>query len=285
MSNPFQPASPPPPKSPGERRARPRFDTMKIWDEATAALLANRDVLLAVLGVFSVLPVFAWVQFLPLPEQVAGNGSTQQLEQWGQYFNANWLPVLAVLLLQYFGMLVTLALLGDAARPTVSEAMRQALRAAPSFLAALLAGQVFAMLCGLIPAILIGLTGSLALVWMGMLIGGVLFFYVLARFAFIGPAVVLDGIRNPVQALRGSFLATKGIGWQMLAFLLMIYFAFLIVGWLLQAALVLLVKLIAGAAAATLAGNFVNSVVQAAEVATFVAVIAAAYRQTGKPAA
>ncbi|MDL2351995.1 MAG: hypothetical protein QFC78_04025 [Pseudomonadota bacterium] len=279
MSNPFQPTPPPPPKSPGERRARPRFDTMKIWDEASAALLANREVLLAVLGVFSILPVFALTQFIPLPEPVPGQLPAQLFERWGQYFDDNWLPFLAVMLAQLLGMLVTLALLGDPRRPTVGEAMRQALRASPSFLAALIGGHALAVLSGLVPVILIGLSGSIPLTKVAAVIGSVVILYMLVRFAFIGPAVLLGGERNPVYALRRSFFATKGIGWQMLVFILLIYVAFSIIGWLIQAALVIVTTLVAGAEGGTLIGNLVESAVQAALAATFVAVIAASYRQ------
>ena len=279
MSNPFQPTPPPPPKSPGERRARPRFDTMKIWDEASAALLANREVLLAVLGVFSILPVFALTQFIPLPEPVPGQLPAQLFERWGQYFDDNWLPFLAVMLAQLLGMLVTLALLGDPRRPTVGEAMRQALRASPSFLAALIGGHALAVLSGLVPVILIGLSGSIPLTKVAAVIGSVVILYMLVRFAFIGPAVLLGGERNPIYALRRSFFATKGIGWQMLVFILLIYVAFSIIGWLIQAALVIVTTLVAGAEGGTLIGNLVESAVQAALAATFVAVIAASYRQ------
>ena len=283
MSNPFQPTPPPPPppKSPGERRARPRFDTMKIWDEASAALLANRDVLLAVLGVFSVLPNFALQMLAPVPEPGSGQSPEQLLTKLGTYFDANWLPLAAVVAVQFFGMLVTLALLGDPQRPTVGEAMRSAARGTPSFLAALAGGMALAFLTGLIPVVLIGLSGSLALTQLAAVIGTVVILYMLVRFAFIGPAVLLGGERNPVYALRRSFFATKSIGWQLLVFILLIFIAFRVVGWLITAAVVLLTTLIAGAAGAALIGALIACFVQAALAATFVAVIVASYRQVG----
>ena len=283
MSNPFQPAPPTPP-SPAERRARPRFDTMKIWDEASAALLANRDVLLAVLGVFSVLPNFALQMLAPVPEPVAGQAPEQLLAQLGNYFDANWLPIVVVVAVQFFGMLVALALLGDPGRPTVGEAIRTAARGTPGFLAALAGGLALAFLTGLIPVILIGLSGSLSLTQVAAVIGTVVILYMLVRFAFIGPAVLLGGERNPVYALLTSYFATKGIGWQLLVFILLIFVAFRIVGWLITAALVLVTTLIAGAAGGALVGALIGCFVQAALAATFVAVIFASYRQIGNVA-
>ena len=257
---------------------------MKIWDEAVKALLANRDVLLAVLGVFSILPNFALQMLAPVPEPVAGQQAAQLLDRLGVYFDANWMPVIAVTVVQFFGMLVTLALLADPARPTVSEAMRKAAGAAPTFLAALLLALAGSFLTGLIPVILIGLSGSLSLTQLAAVIGTVVILYMLVRFAFAGPAVLLDGQRNPVLALRRSFAATQGIGWQLLVFILLIFVAFRIVGWLITAAVVLVATLIAGAAGAALVGALVGCLVQAALLACFVAVIATSYRQAADPA-
>ncbi|MFM5894829.1 MAG: hypothetical protein ACKOQM_10435 [Novosphingobium sp.] len=284
MNMPPQSTPPQPPKSPGDRRTRSRFDSMKVWDEASGALLANREVLMAVMGVFAVLPVFALAQFLPLPEPVQGQLPAQLLERWAQYFDANWLPYLAALLVEMFGMLVALALLGDPARPTVGEAMRQAARSAPAFIAALIAAHAVALLAGLVPVTMIGLIGSLLLTQVAAILGTVFILYMMVRFGFIGPVVVLGGTRNPLEALRRSFMATKGIGWQLLVFLLLIYFAFAIVGWLLTSAFAIVATLLAGAEGGHLVGNLIASLVQGAQAATFVAVIAASYRQLGEPA-
>ena len=279
MSSPSEPT--PPPQA--ERRTRSRFDSMKVWDEAAAALLANREVLLAVTGVFAVLPIFALAQFLPLPEPVQGQAPAQLLERWGQYFDAYWLPFLAGLLAELFGMLVALALLGDPARPTVGEAIRQAGRAMPAFLAALIGAHGVALLAGLVPVTLIALLQSLLLTQVAAVLGSVFILYMMVRFAFIGPVVMLGGVRNPVEVLRRSFLATKGFGWQLLVFLLLVYFAFSLVGWLIQGASAILVSLIAGAAGGLLIGNLVGSVMQGVLAAAFVAVIASSYRQAASP--
>ena len=255
---------------------------MKIWDEAVKSLLANREMLLAVLGVFSILPNFALQMLAPVPEPVSGQQAAQLLDRLGVYFDANWLPLVAVIALQFFGMLVTLALLADPARPTVSEAIRKAARAAPTFVAALMLAFAGSFLTGLIPVILIGLTGSLSLTQVAAVMGTVVILYMLIRFAFAGPAVLLDGQRNPVLALRRSFAATQGIGWQLLVFILLIFVAFRIVGWLLTAAAVLVTTLITGAAGAALVGALIACLVQAALLGCFVAVIGASYRQVGQ---
>ena len=117
---------------------------------------------------------------------------------------------------------------------------------------------------------------------MGAVIATVAFLYMLVRFALIGPEVLLGGVRNPVHALRTSFIATKGMGWQLLVFILLIFIAFRVVGWLIGAAAVIVTTLVAGAEGGALVGALIACIVQAALAATFVAVIAAAYRQLGK---
>ncbi|MFM5917027.1 MAG: hypothetical protein ACKOOL_05775 [Novosphingobium sp.] len=278
----MQPQSTPPQHS--ERRKRSRFDSMKVWDEASGALLANREVLLAVLGVFAVLPVFALMHFLPLPEPAQGQPPAQVLSRFAQYFDANWLWFALALVVEVFGMLVALVLLGDPARPTVGQAMRQALRAAPSFLAALIAAHAVALLAALVPITIIGLIGSLLLTQVAAIMGTVFILYMMVRFAFIGPVVVLGKARNPLEVLQRSFQATKGIGWQLLVFLLLIYFAFAIVGWLVQGGFAILAALLGGAEAGRFVANLVGGLMQGAQAATFVAVIAASYRQLGEPA-
>ena len=164
---------------------------MKIWDEASAALLANREVLLAVLGVFSILPNFALQMLAPVPEPVSGQPAAQLLDQLGGYFDAYWLPLIAIVAVQFFGMLVTLALLADPARPTVGEAMRSAARGTPTFLAALVLAFAGSFLTGLIPVILIGLSGSLALTQVGAVMGAGFF----GKLSDYGPTAICSDDR------------------------------------------------------------------------------------------
>ena len=286
MSNPYQnPPPPEPQKSPGERRARPRFDTMKIWDEASAALLANHEVLLAVLGVFVILPNFSLQMLAPVPEPISGQLPAQWFARVGQYTDIYLMPMLGGMVLELFGMLIALALLGDPARPTVLEAIRQAVRVVPSFMTAVIGSFAVAILSVAIPVTFAVLAGQQQLTTGIAFMAIVPTLYVLARFSFVGPLVMLGGVRNPVVALRSSFTVSRGIGWQLLLFLLLIYFAFWIVGWLITAAAVLVTTLIAGAAGAALVGALIACFIQAALAATFVAVIAASYRQGGRAGA
>ncbi len=277
------PSDPTPPRN-VERRARSRFDSMKVWEEASGALLANREVLLAVMGVFVILPSFALAQFWPLPMPDKAQSSEQLLEGWGTFFSANWPLYVAAMLVGMFGMLAALVMLGDPARPTVSQALQQALRGLPAFLVALMAAHAISLLAGFIPATFIAMLGSSALTLLAATGAFVLILYVMVRFVFIGPIVMLDGQRNPAQALQLSFRATKGIGWQLLVFMLLIYFAFFVVGWLVEGGFALVASLIAGSEGSRLAAGLVGSAVQGALDATFVAVIAASYRQLGAPA-
>ncbi len=254
---------------------------MKIWEEASGALLANREVLLAVLGVFVILPNFALQMLAPVPEPISGQLPAQWFARVGQYTDIYLIPMLAGMALELFGMLISLALLGDPARPTVLEAIRKAARVVPSFISAVIVSFAIAIFGLVILMTFAVLAGQQQLTTVIALIAIVPTLYLLARLAFIGPTIMLGGVRNPIVALRSSLRTTKGIGWQLLLFLLLIYFAFQLVGWLMTAAVVIVTTLIAGAAGGALIGTLIACFVQAALAACFVAVIAVSYRQIG----
>jgi hypothetical protein len=117
------------------------FDSNRAWREATALAGANREVLLAVAGVFFLLPGFASVLFLSdfQAEMMANFGNPAAAERIMEGMTG---PVVAFglvsFLLQSLGYLAMMALLTDRARPTVSEALRSAIRALPIVIGAAL---------------------------------------------------------------------------------------------------------------------------------------------------
>ena len=57
-----------------------RFDSNQAWKDAASAVSANRDVLLALAGVFFVLPSFAFTLLYPQPEPPAGACAAPDLQ-------------------------------------------------------------------------------------------------------------------------------------------------------------------------------------------------------------
>ena len=62
-----------------------RFDSNLAWKDAASAVSANRDVLLALAGVFFVLPSFAFALLYPQPEPPAGAAPEQLFELMGAF--------------------------------------------------------------------------------------------------------------------------------------------------------------------------------------------------------
>ena len=111
------------------------------------------------------------------------------------------------------------------------------------------------------------------------MLGVVAGLYILARFALIAPLVQLRGIRNPFAALRQSLALTRGCGWQLLGFLVLLYIAVYVVAWLAGAVILLLASLIAPGETVQLLQKVLQALSQAAMVPVFAGVLAGLFRQ------
>ncbi len=66
--------------------ASPRFDSNRAWQEASGAVNANRDALIALAGVFIALPAFALTVLLPQPEPQPGADMDAAMKLAAAYF-------------------------------------------------------------------------------------------------------------------------------------------------------------------------------------------------------
>lgn len=253
-----------------------KFDSNIAWKQASGAVSANREVLLAVAGVFFMLPQLAFAIFYPQPEAAAGMSEQQLMELVSGYY-ASVLPVMIPLaLLQAMGTVALLSLLDGQRRPTVGEAIRGSLRGAvPYLLAQILSG--FALILAVIAALsAVGGTTGAAL---ALAIVLVLAIYIGVRLSLTAPIIAVEGVRNPVAALIRSWNVTKGNTGRLLAFYALFLVAFLVI--------LIVANLVVGIPLAMLApGNlaligeaFVGSALGAVMALYFVAIIAASHRQ------
>lgn len=264
-----------------------RFDSNRAWQETSAAVATNRDVLAALAGVFIVLPAFALTVLLPVPEPRAGADLDAILAVMGDYFRQNWPAYLISGLINMVGTMALLALFGHAGRPTVREAIRHGLAATPAGILAqiiqgfLLTGTVLA------PAALLGLSGSKELALLGTLIGIGFAVWLWARTSLATPVIVVDGQRNPITALQRSFALTRGNAARLLLFLALLVVAFVIATQLLVLVTTLIVQGVAGAEASRIAAALIGSLLQAAMSVYLAGAITASHRQlagTANPA-
>ena len=256
-----------------------RIDSNRAWQDATAAVAAKRELLLALAGVFTVLPAFAFALLYPQPEPPAGAGPEALMGMMGEYYKGAMLPMLLAGIFQIIGVLAMLALFTDRSRPTVGEALRQALGGTlPVIVAQLLMGLGIGAVA-LLLMIPVGLSKSVGL---GLLVGLALIAlitFVWVRTSLVAPAVVVDGLRNPIAALVRSWTLTAGNGWRLLGFYLLLVVVFVIGLLVVTGVLGLVFGLVAGADGARIGSALVSSAASGVMQIYMVAVSASVHRQ------
>jgi len=260
-----------------------KFDSNRAWQQASAMISANREVVLAMAGVFFLLPQL--VIALMFPEPAIGDSMTQEqmLEAMRVYY-VSMLPVsLPLALFQSVGTISVLILLGDSTRPTVGEAIRRSLKAVvPYILGALLLGLAF----GLVAALAAGLgaaTGGTALAV--ILIAAVLFgaVYVGIRCSLSAATIALDGILNPVAALKRSWDLTRGNAARILGFYALILIGAVVISSVAGIVIGLPLSLAFGAETGRIVQMVIAALVGAVISLYLVAIIAAVHRQLAGP--
>ncbi|WP_137864829.1 MULTISPECIES: hypothetical protein [unclassified Sphingomonas] len=165
-----------------------------VLADAAAMWRANREVLLAVAGIFYLLPVFAFDLFVPRPaiEKLADDALMEAVRGW---YAAN-LPWLALsIAAQLFGGAAMLVLLLDSKRPTVGQAIAR--------VTGLLPGLVFAMFA---TGVLVGL--GLLLIVPGL--------YAIGRCYLVWAVIVAEPERGPFDGFAEAMRRSRGNGWRLL---------------------------------------------------------------------
>ena len=261
-----------------------RFDSSKAWNEAAQSVAANRDVLLALAGVFMVLPLFALAVFVPQPEPPAGAEPEQLLKLLGAFYSKSWPAYLAAALINMVGTLAMLALITDPSRPTVGQTIRLGAIGAPSVIAAQILMGMGLTLAAMVPVALVSALGVPALAVVAIAAALILAVWVWVRSALVSPAVMVDGLKNPVAALRRSWRLTRGNAGRLLAFFVLVGLAFLVSILIVQMVIGLVLNLLLPGEAATVSIALIGAVLQALMSVYFVAVFAATHRQLVEPA-
>lgn len=262
---------------------RPPFDSNRAWTDAVAMVSANRDILLALAGVFVVLPAFAMAMLLPLPEAQEAATTEAVLATMGDYYRSHIWYFIAAALVSMVGSLAMLALFTDAGRPTVGEALGQGFRFAPTAIAAqlILGMGIGAMI--LLPVLLGGAAKSPIFTALGFITAAGLGIWAMIRLWLVTPAIVVDRLTNPLHAIKRSWRLTEGNVLRMLAFFMLVVLGFSVVALVAQGATQLLLALVIGAAPAELAATLVGTVLQSAMSVYLVAISAASHRQLAGP--
>jgi hypothetical protein len=262
-----------------------KFDGNLAWKQASAQVSANRDVLIALAGVFFLLPSLALGLLMPQPVSQTGMTPQQMLAVLqGYYIRA--LPVIVpVLLLQAVGTLAMLTLFTDRQRPTVGESIRRGAIGVVSYLASQILLGVAFVVVGTATAALAGLTGSMPAIVIAIAAFAVLSVYVWLRLSLTAPVIAVESVRNPVRALLRSWGLTTGNSGRIILFYLLVGIAFAVIVAIVTMLVGIAISLVAKGQPAAVVQEIVNALLSAVLSSYAAAVLAAVHRQVAGPSA
>lgn len=260
--------------------ASPKLDTNQVWQTAHAAILGNREALLAIAGVFFFLPSLAFILLYPQPPMAQQAMTPEQALAFFEAFYRDSLPfTLAMNLAQTVGAMAILRLFSATPRPTVGDALARGAVDAVIFLASIFGASILGSVVASVIFAMFALTGLKA-VAAGLIVAAI---YVFFRLILVMPAIALEGLRNPLASFRRSWALTRGNAGRIMLFLLLLVLAYLVVTAVASAVLGLGLALILGAAGAKIAVGIVTSALGAAFTLYVVAALAAIHRQLAGP--
>lgn len=262
-----------------------QFDSNAAWKQAAAAVSANREVLLALAGVFFLLPSLAFSLFFPQPEPTAGMDEKAMMAMVQDYY-VSVLPVLIpIALVQAAGTLTLLTLFTDRTRPTVREAIRRGTMGTIIYFAAqLLLGIAVGIGGGALLAFG-ALTGSAAVIVVIGVAVALIVIYVMIKTSLAAPVIAVEHQRNPIKALQRSWRLTKGNSARLGLFYLLVIVVFLLIVTVVMALVGITLALVASAEVARVIAAVVSSAFGAVMTLYMVAILASAHRQLAGPSA
>lgn len=258
-----------------------KFDSMRAWNEAVATLKANRDVLVALGGVFLMLPALAIMLLFAPPDMEGVKDPKVMMALFSEWFQAHPLPLIGLSLMTTIGTLAVLAMFCNRQRPTVAEAIKLgAIALLPLVAAQLLMGMGIGLAGGIIIAIAAatGVGALAAVAFVGVIL---LMIYAVIRSMLVTPVVVNEQTYNPVKALQRSWSLTSGNFWRLLGFFALLTIATYIVSALIGGVGRLLFTLLAGQEGGKIGGAVVASLAGAVTNLVYLASLASTHRQLG----
>ena len=257
-----------------------KLDLGQAWNDATAMLSANRQVLLVLGGIFFFLPSLLSGIVVPQVPPPAGYEEAQM----SAYLEANnahvmqwWWMYLLVIAALILGYLAILTLLRDPRRLSVGSSIGQALAA---LLPAIGAYVLFSLVLGAIVTVLLLLTAATGgiggIITVPLMIFAVI--YLSVRASMSAPVIAVEGQRNPVAVLKRSWALTKGNAGRLLAFYLLLGIAYIVLAVVIGGVLSLLAALFPPSAGALLLG-IVGGLIGTVFTVIMLCVIAAVHRR------
>jgi len=259
-----------------------KFESARAWREASGNLAANRDVLLALAGMFFMLPWLAFILLVPEPAIDPQMAPAAAVKAMAGFLRDNGAWLLGLVVAQAAGSLAVLVLCGDPSRPTVREAIRRGVVGVPPYLGALfLFALAFTVGAGLLGVLAVaGGSGGQMLVGLAL---NLLLVYATVRLMMIAPVIAIEQTLQPWQVLTRAWRLTRGNFGRVLVFLLLL----LLAGQVLMAVIGMLVgggvALVAGAEIGRLAEAIATAAMIALLLLTVTSALAAIHHQLAGP--
>lgn len=263
----------------------PRLDSSLAWKTATRLVATNRDVLLAIAGVFFLLPGLAFSVFVPEPQMAPGTPPREMMEIMTDAWASSMPLLIVVTLLQMAGTVTMLIVMTDPARPTVRQAIAQGFRAlGPYVLAQIVVGLALGM-SFLVLVSAAALTGLKALGAIAIVAAFLAMIWCSVRMALVAPVLAIESERNPIQALRRSWNLTRGNSGRLLGFFVLAGLLFAVIYGLTMMLVGVVLVLMTGGNLQQVLTAAISSALTSGALVYFVAMLAAVYRQmAGEPA-
>lgn len=261
-----------------------KFDSNLAWRQASAAVLANRQVLIPLAGVFFFLPRLLLGLFMPEPPTNQNIANPAQAMAAMQDFYLTLIPyILPAALVQASGTLSLLTLFTDTRRPTVGEAILLGLKGVLPYL---LSQLLFILGLTLVLGVFVGLSlATKSPIAIGVVVVMAIIAAVSAsiRMILVTPVIAVEHVYNPWHALRRSWSLTKGNSLRLIGFLSLIS---LVAGIAMLAATGVvgaLAGLAGGPEAARIASAIITGLIAALAAAYLAGILAAIHRQLAGP--
>ena len=256
------------------------LDSSAAWHSARRMVSANRDVLVAIAGVFFLMPELVNA-LLPMPQVMPGMTPEQIRDTFTGFYISRpaLLPVLLLLTLPgLVGHLTMLTVLLDRDRPTVGAAIRTGFQFLPSYLAVqfLIALALF--------VVLVGVTGVLSLFMPPAIASAVALvgaIYPLLRVVLVGPEMIARKLPNPIRAIGFGLARTQGNFTSLLFFFMPALAIFVVMFGLVLIFVNPLLALVVQGEKLRLISEVIGAVLTAIGQTYYAAIVASTYNQLG----
>ncbi len=256
------------------------LDSNAAWRLAKRMVSHNRDMVVAIAGVFFVLPDLVKA-LLPMPQFHEGMTVQQASEAITRFYAGTpWLIGVIVVLsgLSMVGFLTVLTILLDRRRPTVREALGTGFRLLPTYLAAQV---LIVIVLSFVWALLLGVFARVLPASVAPLAATMLMIYPVLRVVLVGPELVIRRVWNPIRGISGALACTRGHGAALALVFGPALGLFVVAYGLVMIVIETVLARLGTGEAPRLIGEAISVVLLAVGYSYFAAIVAATYQQLG----